>query len=244
MPETGYTAGFTGRRGKFKQHMYYRRPDKGEHRRWIVVGGRGDVEDMSQLGFEPLWKFGLLRKTVPGTNEGEQNIWATILEHPDGPAAFPAEQVMISRWYRPEDCPVLGVTFPQLAGHKVKEYQCPECRRPAFAAIDGFGAIEPLGRHLRLIHRWDRVSLVRYGEKVGIDFDAIYSNIEKEYEFEGEAPRETPEEAPEETPEEKPGILVGEFDCDQCDWKPKPNAKRPGFALMMHKKTHKVAVPA
>ena len=78
---------------------------------------------------------------------------------------------------------------------------------------------------------------MKYGETVGIDFDAIYSSIEKEYEFDVGAPKEAPAE-------EKSSLMVGEFDCDECDWKPKPNAQKPGFALMMHKRGHKEPVPA
>ena len=229
---------YTGRGGKYKRHQYYRRPDEGEERRWIVVAGRQDLEDMLILGFEPLMKYGLLPVNIPGTDEPESNIWRHILSHPDGPGEFTAEQVMVSRWYREEDCPVPGTVFPQLQGHKVKEYQCPECRRLPFAAIDGFGGVEPLGRHLRLIHSWDRVSLVKYGEKVGIDFDAIYSSVETEVVFSGEVPKE---EAKEETKEDT--LVVGEFECS-CGWKPKGNAKRPATALKMHSRTHLEAVPA
>ena len=120
---------------------------------------------------------------------------------------------------------------------RILAVRCPECKR-TFYARDGFGGIEDMGRHLRLIHSWDRASLVKYGEVVGIDFDAIYSNIEKEYEFDGSAVGEAPEEAPEGGIEE-----VGEFDCE-CGWKPKPSAKKPGFALMMHKRNHPEPVPA
>ncbi len=231
MAETEYTSSL-GRGGKFKRHIYYRRPDEGEQRRWIVVAGRQDMEDMSLRGFEPLWKYGLLP-------EGEPNIWKHILTQPGGPEEFPAEQVMISRWYKDEDCPVPGTVFPQLQGHKVKEYQCPECSRVPFAALDGLGGIEPLGRHMRLIHTWDRASLVKYGEKVGIDFDAIYSHIEKTFEFSGD----TQTEKPEEKPVEKNDVVVGEFECS-CGWKPKRNAKRPAAALSMHSRTHLEAVVA
>ncbi len=224
-----------GRGGKFKRHMYYRRPDKGEQRRWIVVAGRQDLEGMALRGFTPLWDYGLLPETG-ADGAAEQNIWRHILTSPGGPEEFPVEQVMTLRWYREQDCPVPGTKFPQLAGHKVKEYQCPECRRPAFAAFDGLGGVDPLGRHLRLIHSWDRASLVKYGEKVGIDFDAIYSNVETTIEF-GHEEEKPEEEAPVD------GIVVGEFECS-CGWKPKANARRPAVALRMHSRSHLEAVTA
>lgn len=226
-----------GGRGKFKRHIYYRRPDEGEQRRWIVWAGRQDVENMSLRGFEPLWDYGLLPENDP-SGEPESNPWRHILTSPGGPEEFPVEQVMVLRWYKEEDCPVPGIKFPQLSGHKVKEYQCPECNRSPFAAFDGLGGVDPLGRHLRLIHTWDRASLVKYGEKVGIDFDAIYSHVEKTIEFSVTA--ESPKE-PEETPEDS--IVVGEFECS-CGWEPKSNAKRPATALRMHSRTHLEAVTA
>lgn len=241
MPGSEFVASM-GKGGKFETHLYYRRPNTGEQKGWIVVGPRTHVEDYTMRGFEPMWKYGIVERheRVFENAQGDAyvfNQWRPILSHPDGPAEFPAEQVMILRWYKPEDCPVPGTAFPQLAGHKIKEYKCPECDRPPFAARDGLGGVEPLGRHLRLLHSWDRASLVKYGETVGIDFDAIYSNIEQEYEFvggvvEGKAPAQ-----------EKSDVLVGEFDCE-CGWKPKANAKKPGFALMMHKRTHKEPVLA
>jgi hypothetical protein len=229
MPDTEMKSGIRGG-GKFDKAMYARRPDEGEHRRWITVVSRTKLEDYMIRGFVPLWKYGYIQPSEP-------NRWTHILQHPDGPAEFPAEQVMVLRWYKPEDCPHPGVKFAQLGGHKVKEYKCPECKRTSYA-FDGLGGIEPLGRHLRIHHKWDRASLVKYGEAVGIDFDAIYSSIEKTYEFE-------PESAPEPERIDETGLVtVGEFDCDECDWKPKANAKKPGFALMMHKRTHKEPVPA
>ncbi len=218
--------------GKFDRSMYARRPKDGLNPGWITVISRTNVTDYLSRGFEALWKYGFIKPD-------QANRWVQILQHPDGPAEFPAEQVMIARWYRPEDNPLPGTKFPQLTGHKVKEYKCPECKR-TFPAFDGLGGIEDLGRHLRLIHSWDRASLVKYGETVGIDFDAIYSNIETEYEFDGSAVGEAPEEPP---PAAGGMETVGEFDCE-CGWTPRPNAKKPGFALMMHKRSHKEPVPA
>lgn len=242
MTQADYQAAM-GKGGKYETHLYYRRPDRGEHRRWIVVGMRSALEDMSLRGFEPLFKYGRLEKPEAATarEQGKDvyvwDQWRPILQHPDGPAEFPAEQVMTLRWYK--ECPVPGTVFPQLAGHKLKERQCPECTRAPFLAIDGLGGVEALGRHLRLIHSWDRASLVKYGERVGIDFDAIYSNIEEDIDFDTVAQEAKP------PPEEPSDGIVAEFDCDECDWKPKPRAKSRGQALIMHKRhAHPVAVPA
>lgn len=227
-----------GHGAKFEKHGYYRRPLDGEEAGWIVVSGTNPERqsDLFRRGFIPLPKYGNIedyeaRARRTGQMADDEVIdtpWRPILEHPDGPAEFPAEQVMILRWYKEEDCPVPGTAFPQLKGHRVIEYKCPECSRPPFAAINGMGGIEPLARHLRVLHSWDRASLVRYGERVGLDFDAIYSTIQETVEF-GEA----------EKPKKKSG-----FACDECDWKPKANAKRPALALSLHSKEHTFQVTA
>jgi hypothetical protein len=203
---------------KYEQAMYFRRPLHWENQPgWIVVDGTNAdrVEGKMWLGFEPLHKYGRIEGVEAGGNP-----WIKILEHPDGPAEFPVDQVMTLRWYKEKDCPIPGTKFPQLQGHKVVEYKCPECNREPFPAFDGKGGVEALAFHLRIIHSWDRASLVRYGERVGIDFDAIYSRVQETIEF-GLGEKE-----------------VGEHDCPDCDWKPKANAKRPAFALQAHRKTH------
>ena len=102
------------------------------------------------------------------------------MEHSDGPAEFPLEQIMALRWWRPQDVPLPGVRFPQLTGHKVKEIPCPDCKRPFFA-MDGEGGVAELARHLRIMHNWDTKQLDTYGERVGINFDAIYKMLEHEF---------------------------------------------------------------
>lgn len=233
------------KQGKYAKHMYARRPTEGNDPGWIVVVTRSNLEDYMIRGFIPLWQYGYMEDYFkahplpPERSVPPEGKWWQILTQPGGPEEFPVDQVLTLRWYRSEDCPLPGVRFPQLAGHKVKEFKCPECRR-AFYAQDGTGGIADLGIHLKYIHSWDRPSLVNYGETVGIDFNAIYSKIEKTYEFE-------PESEPEpEAPVSESGLeTVGKFDCDQCDWKPKQKAKRPGRALMMHKQgSHPEPVPA
>lgn len=163
---------------KYEKEMYYRRPLTGEHAGWIVVAGSiggTQVQDRIERGFEPMYKY----RTIP---HNEQNPWRTILEHEDGPAEFPLEQIMTLRWWK--EPPIEGVHFPQLSGHKVKEYRCPQCDRAPFAALDGEGGIEPLARHLRIMHSWDTRQLSTYGEKMGINFDAIYTSTETVFETE------------------------------------------------------------
>jgi len=229
------TRAYSGSGTKFEQHIYYRRPLTGDEPGWIVIQGTNmeRQRDLMLRGFEPLNKFGTLesresylRQTGALGKDEPMDPWRVILEHPEGPKEFPAEQVMILRWYQDEHCPIPGTKFPQLGGHSIVEYQCPECRCLPFAAIDGVGGIEPLGRHLRIVHSWDRASLVKYGEKVNIDFDAIYSSIVHEYEFSG-AKKERKSSG---------------FDCDECDWTPKANAKRPALALTLHKKEHEFSL--
>lgn len=162
--------------------IYYRRPvgeDKADSG-WIVWGDSASgtkLQDRAILGFEPLMKYGMINDRAVekrADDEGwDQNRrhWHKILSHPDGPAEFPIDQILTFRWYRPEDCPEPGVIFPQLSGTKVREYRCPECRRKPFIDIDGVGGVTNLANHLRILHEWDRVSLMAYGERVGIDFN-------------------------------------------------------------------------
>ena len=196
---------------KYERHMYYRRPRTGQQVGWIVTGGSnaGRVQNMQLRGFEPLYKYGFIPV-------GEENKWATILNHPDGPLEFPADQVLTLRWYR--EPPVLGVTFPQIGGQRVVEYRCPECDHLPFVSINGSGGILPLGNHLRITHSWDRASLMKFGEKKGIDFDAIYSGegaVAQVVEF---------------------GDGDTEAQCPDCDWTP-TEGKDPVKARRMHKMT-------
>lgn len=210
---------FSGQGSKFEKHMYYRRPKNGENPDWIVFAGTNldRQNDMMRRGFQRMDKYGQMK-------DGETNPWRQILEHPDGPGEFPAAQIMELRWYKDDHCPVPGTRFPQLGGHSIREFQCPECSHLPFSAIDGLGGIEPLGRHLRIAHSWDRASLVKYGDRVGIDFDAIYSAIKTDYEFGG---------AKAEAKKKSSG-----FDCSECSWTPKANAKKPALALSLHSKQH------
>lgn len=198
------------RASKHETHMYYRKPNG-----WIIVGGvKGGKKDVfeEQRGFTPLKQFGELQ-------DNHTNEWEHILTHPDGPVAFPLEQVMAFRWYNPDDipkscdweddeeepCPVMlklmsePVVFPQLSGHKVTELSCPECDKPPFSVVDGVGGIQPLARHLSIMHDWDMDKLKKYGDAVDIDFDMAWSNAKRSKEFDF--------------------AVRADFSCE-CGWKP------------------------
>jgi hypothetical protein len=97
-----------------------------------------------------------------------------ILTHPDGPSEFPLEQIVANGWHRRGGCPVPGVFFPQIPGNKFRDLACPErCGRKPFAELNGSGGATELRQHLRIMHKWDPATIQAYGERVGIDFEAI-----------------------------------------------------------------------
>ena len=174
--------------GAGDQIIYYRRPRKGEDAGWIVFGDSlsgTKLRDFVKRGFEPLMQFGLVNSNARDrerfgdsshpadpTMTPARYEWEGILTHPDGPAAFPVEQIVAYRWYRPEFCPVPDAHFPQLVGKEIIEYTCPErCGRPPFVSVDGIGGIGQLRQHLRIMHAWDQANMQAYGARVGIDFN-------------------------------------------------------------------------
>lgn len=212
------------RGGKYDRAMYYRRPRSGEHAGWIVIDSRTMLESFQMRGFEPLFKYGYIPYADPDLVDDKgnntlplQSVWKPILAHPDGPSEFPLEQVVSEKWYIPDNCPVKGAKFPQLQGHKITHYPCPECER-YFQAVDGIGGVFGLSQHLRLGHDWDRMTIIKYGEKVGIDFDAVYGDLKESFDFTNEA-----EPAP---------VAEG---CDECDFAPPADSKNPAAAVRMHK---------
>ena len=223
---------FTPRRNtqsKYEAHMYYRRPEGGRHPGWITIkGSKGGKKDRyEERGIIALKDFGTLQ-------DGHTNPWEQILTHPDGPAAFPVEQVIAARWYDSKNiptecrwegkdgeyCPVMlklqqGITFPQLEGHEVIERPCPQCDRPPFVTVNGVGGVESLARHLTIIHGWDANQLKKYGDAVSLDFDLVYSKaaMEKTFKFGTKA----------------------DFGCGECDWKPDAEKEHPARQLQGHK---------
>lgn len=236
---------------------YFRKPDG-----WITVSqyrGGASIEMFLDRGFDALRKYGDVTQRLNELDENGEpkrdpaKIWGPILRHKDGPAEFLPEQIITARWYKEADLPVKGIKWPQLRGVKIKEYQCPQCNRAPFVsaiAADGNplaigdGTIG-LANHLGTSgHQWDRLSLMSYGDKVGIDFNAIGTAVAViDYAYE-EKVQEEPEPEPDFTVED--GLAEQSFICD-CGWdKAKP--ENPAQSLALHQRMHcpnrKEAVPA
>lgn len=100
--------------------------------------------------------------------------WQKILEHKDGPALFPVDQLIEFGWYDPSRVPVEGVRFPQLKGLKIPLYPCPECNDRDF--------VKPihLARHCRNAHSYDRKDIQDLADQLGIDLvREMYAGKEK-----------------------------------------------------------------
>ena len=239
-----YSAGHTQGRGLGDSVIYYRRPflsrdgERAENAGWITwadsLSGT-KLRDYEYRGFTPLRKYGAmndedrLNETL-GRGKREnwtkrqfdgEWIWGAILRHPDGPAEFPLDQIMALRWYEPENCPIRDIKpaelFPQLRGHKVKKYRCPQCSRP-FAAVDGVGAAAPFANHLRIMHDYDMVNILTFGERIGIDFTGVeYGTDEAEEISFGES-------------------VDGALECEECG--AKFEGKMAAAHLARHAKSH------
>lgn len=226
----GSGPGLRGRGGKYDRAMYYRRPATMrngtplEQAGWIVMGSRTNMEQMMLRGFQPLMDYGYIPSADPelrdddGTPAPLRSPWYPILAHPKGPSEFPADQVLIFRWYKPEECPNPKAKFPQLSGHKVTEFPCPECSRTLYGIDDMGHGIRGLARHLRNAHEWDRPSTLAYGQQVGIDFNVVYGDLRKTIEFNAD-----------ETGSDE--VLS----CDECEYVAPTDAKYPLKSLRMHK---------
>jgi hypothetical protein len=195
-----YATGVSQGHGLGDSVIYYRRPfltrdgDAAENAGWITwadsLSGT-KLRDYEYRGFTPLRKYGAMNNEdrlnvilARGKREGwtkrqfdNEWLWGGILRHPDGPAEFPLDQIMAFRWYDPQHCPLRDVNpvelFPQLRGHKVKIHRCPQCPR-TFAAVDGYGAAEPFANHLRIMHEYDMVNILNFGQRIGIDFTGVH----------------------------------------------------------------------
>ena len=177
--------------------VYYRRPtltrdgDPAENPGWITwadsLSGT-KRRDYETRGWTLLSKYGKInslsheRSLEERILEGEvmtprqysaEYIWGPILRHPDGPAEFPVDQILTLRWFEPRNCPIKDVDpaqlFPQLRGHRVKTFRCPQCIR-TFPEFDGMGAAQPMANHLRIMHEWDMANILNYGKEIGINF--------------------------------------------------------------------------
>jgi DNA-directed RNA polymerase subunit RPC12/RpoP len=188
------TTGSMGTGKSDERVIYYRKPSNGgPEDGWIVWGDSESgtkLRDRAILGFQPLFDYG----AITGYMDREQKIpdpgsvWGPILRHPDGPAEFPISQIVALRWHID---PPIPVKFPQLQGMKITQYQCPECSRAPFAELkEGdkvvLSAIKSLGNHLTIMHKWDRLALLKWGDRAGIDFDAVDAKVEVPYVYEEE----------------------------------------------------------
>ena len=204
--------------GKYEQDIYYRRPKTGSQSGWITVGPSRNgtcVGDFIQRGFEPLWKYGHIPNDP---TRWEDNQWNTILRHPDGPEEFPIDQLMTLRWYENENCPVPGTRFPQLQGHTIKVWPCVEhdCERKFYDHDDNGKGPPALANHLRIMHRWSVQDIIALGTRLGINFAELYKGMGQPVDINLEAEAE------------------GSYDCPDCNWQPKADAKKPDVALRMH----------
>ena len=169
---------------------YYRRPRDWSSPLWIVTDQTQPllrVEKITQ-GFEMLPQYGFTpppERDDPrsGTKaamhygcaaDNSRELWTPILSHPQGPSEFPAEQVMLFRWYRPEGLPGImkgrQIRFSQFeafakARGGVKEYRCPDCNDITFFRPSH------LARHLHNSHGYDQAAIIALGTASGIDFN-------------------------------------------------------------------------
>jgi hypothetical protein len=105
---------------------------------WIDDDTRtGALWNKVALGWQPLKQFGTLGSAQG--NPDERGPWQRILEHRDGPALFPVDQLIEFGWFDPERVPVPGVRFPQLKGMKISMFPCPECSDRMFVKADSPG---------------------------------------------------------------------------------------------------------
>ena len=222
-------------RGK---HGYYRRGDTG----WVTVGAttpanRGHYE---YKGFVFLSQYGEFVNGTAGGAKKERDArgalwnpadepWRLIFQR-GGAKEFPVSQIIAYRWHvRP---PYKEVTFPQLESVKVYDFQCPECTRGLFSSTVEADAVAQLKVHLTSgvnnQHSYTPTDLRALAQEWGLDFESrrIGTNPVRRVHD------QTPEpDAPELTP-------VTLLSCEECGWAPKPDAKKPEFALMLHKRSH------
>ena len=235
---------------------YFRKPLVGKEPGWIAVcqyRGGANLEHFLDREFQPLRKYGdvtqFLDEDCKVPDPG--GIWGPILRHPDGPAEFPAEQVVTARWYKSEVCPV-PVDWKQLAGVKITQYQCPQCNREPFVSAMRDGkplaigdGVVGLAKELQNAHSWDRLSVMAYGEKVGIDFNSVGTPtdvIEYVYEEKAQTEPETQvdiEDAISQAPlaAEDSQVAMEPLKC-ACGWEVREDSKNPTSSMSTHKNVH------
>ena len=172
----------SGNNKRSERVTYYARPADWRNPLWVVTNQTQPMIrfTLMEQGFKPLMQYGNTPPDVQGAARygcaphNSRELWTPILAHPKGPAEFPADQVMLMRWYRPEGLPgaMRGkrIRFPQFEAWvrkngSFKEYRCPDCNditffRPAH-----------LARHLHNSHGYDQAAIIALGTASGINFN-------------------------------------------------------------------------
>lgn len=160
-------------KGKISERaMYYRKPPGGVEGGWIIVAGTNPErqQGLFMKGIVPLQRYGFVDPQSARGPDGETHPdpsyrqWAKLLLAPGGAGEFPVDQLVAYRWYDPAICPVPTARFPQLEGIQVTKFWCPECDDVYYHKATH------LGRHLRIIHEYDRAEIIAYGHEAGISF--------------------------------------------------------------------------
>lgn len=154
-----------------------------------------------------------------------------------GEKEFPLSQIIAFRWHiRP---PYRGIVFPQLVGVEVTDYQCPECEKGLFSAINPREAARQLRVHLTSAineqHKYTPRDIRELGEDWGINFETRRVR--------GGAVRTEPVEELEATSVmvedlSEPGSIYNEaFRCEKCNaWAPLITVKQASNALRLHQR--------
>ena len=219
------------------RHGYYRRGDNG----WVVVAATtpANRSHYEYKGFTFMPQYGEFANGTTGGTKKESDArgvawnpadepWRLILQR-GGAKEFPVEQIIAFRWHvRP---PYREVKFAQLEGVKVYDFQCPECTKGLFSSTHEAEALSQLKTHLTTgvnnRHSYTPTDLRALATEWGLDFDT--------HRIGGNAVRvqQTVEELP-------PNLTPADelYDCKECGWSPKPDAKRPDIALISHRRGH------
>ena len=225
-------------------HAYVRRPDG-----WIASAPTsiGNKRDYEGRGFQYLLQYGEFimspangtpmakdHNGVPWNPFGEP--WRKILQE-GGAKEFGVPQLVSLRWHiKP---PYRGVSFPQLDGVVVHDFQCPECERPTvFSSTNRREASRQLRVHLVSgkdeSHKYTVADLKILGTELGVDFGSRRVNAARP-----EQPAVTLEAVRQidlDTPIDLATATHPAFRCDQCDYAPLLTDPMPSANLARHKK--------
>lgn len=244
-PEVREAAGPPGR-GK---HGYYK-SEKG----WVLVASTtpSNRADWEYKGYTFLPQYGefINGTNQPGAKQKERDArglpWNPAIEpyrlifQKDGAKEFPAAQVIAYRWHiRP---PYREVTFPQLEGLDITNYQCPECNKGLFSSTSAAEAAEQLKTHLTCQidgrHKYTPRDLKELENEWGVRFETARVGRRSVV----VAPQaEEAAEVPEMVVDGEPKVLE-EFRCQRCkEYAPLSDNKNPAGALRLHGRHCKAA---